>query len=175
MLKKIISGGQTGVDRAALDAAIHQGLSCGGWIPANRRAEDGPLSSHYPMRPLAKGGYLARNRLNVQDSDATLIFTDGPVSGGTARTVEFAQRLNRPLLVVQIQSCLQDPDLISTLCQWITAHPIQTLNIAGPRESRQPGIYQKSFNCLIKLIEKLQDPHPLDQADPDNKNYSACA
>ncbi|ABK42668.1 conserved hypothetical protein [Magnetococcus marinus MC-1] len=163
MLKKIISGGQTGVDRGALDAALSQGLLCGGWVPANRRAEDGPIPPRYPVRALVRGGYLVRNRLNVQDSDATLIITDGALSGGTARSVEFARRLGRPFLVLQITRCLQDADLLIKLCQWLKVYDVQVLNVAGPRESRKPGIYQLTRQFLVQLIKRSQDPCPLDQ------------
>ena len=84
---RVISGGQTGVDRAALDAAFELALECGGWVPAGRRAEDGPVDARYPLRETAAGDYETRTRLNVRDSDATLILTRGRPSGGTALTV----------------------------------------------------------------------------------------
>src|SRR2546429_554237 len=99
-LSKIISGGQTGVDRAALDVALELGLPCGGWCPRGRRAEDGPIDSRYPLRETNALAYPVRTRWNVRDSDGTLILTRGRPDRGTALTRDLAERMGKPLLTV---------------------------------------------------------------------------
>jgi hypothetical protein len=94
------AGGQTGVDRGALDAALYFGMPCGGWCPEGRQAEDGQISGRYPLTELPGAGYLARTRKNVEDSDATLIVTFGPPIGGTARVLEHCLRVGKPHLVI---------------------------------------------------------------------------
>src|SRR5215472_15217202 len=101
---RVISGGQTGVDRGALDAALELGVPCGGWCPAGRTAEDGVIPTRYPVTELAGAGYVERTRKNVEDSDGTLIITFGEASGGTARTIEFCQELGRPHLIVDVDA-----------------------------------------------------------------------
>src|SRR5947209_13063019 len=96
MVAKIVSGGQTGVDRAALDVALELGLPCGGWCPRGRRAEDGPLPARYPLTETSWEGYPQRTRWNVRDSDGTLILTRGQPDRGTALTIKLAQRLGKP-------------------------------------------------------------------------------
>lgn len=103
-LVRIISGGQTGVDRAALDVAMARGLACGGWVPRGRRAEDGRLPLRYPMRESRRNSYGERTRLNVRDADGTLILTRGQPIGGTALTAALAQRLGKPYLLVDLEN-----------------------------------------------------------------------
>ena len=119
-LVRIISGGQTGVDRAALDVAMARGLPCGGWVPRGRRAEDGRLPLQYPMRESRRNSYEERTRLNVRDADGTLILTRGRPIGGTALTAALAQRLGKPCLLVDLENA-PDP---ATINQWIDErHP----------------------------------------------------
>src|SRR5947209_17179443 len=102
MLKKVVSGGQTGVDRAALDAALELGVPCGGWCPRGRRAEDGPIPERYPLRETSWDGYPQRTEWNVRDSDGTLILTRGEPDRGTALTARLANTQNKPCLVIDL-------------------------------------------------------------------------
>ncbi len=145
---KIVSGGQTGVDRAALDVARELGLPCGGWIPRGRRAEDGRLAAIYPMRETESREYAPRTRLNVRDSDATLILTRGRPTGGTALTAECARALGRPHLVVDLAGAIDLP----AIREWLARHDVKVLNVAGPRESSQPGTYEASVPVLRDLL-----------------------
>lgn len=155
ILQRIISGGQTGVDRAALNVAIAAGIPCGGWCPLGRKAEDGPLPLHYPLRETDSPLYDVRTRWNVRDADATLVITAGAVKGGTALTVELARRIARPLHVINL---LDDGrNHILDTCQWLHEHRVRTLNIAGPRESQQPGIYSRTQEFLLELIAAVRE------------------
>ncbi len=148
VLKKIVSGGQTGVDRAALDVALELGIGCGGWCPRGRRAEDGRIPRRYPMRETPSQAYEARTRLNVGDSDATLILIHGQPTGGTALTIDIARELGRPLLVADPD----DPAAGETVMQWLVANHVVSLNVAGPRESIEPGIYGQAAAFLKRLL-----------------------
>ncbi|KAA3628007.1 MAG: molybdenum cofactor carrier [Proteobacteria bacterium] len=151
---KVISGGQTGVDRAALDAALSCGLTCGGWCPKGRRAEDGVIDVRYPLIEAPSAGYRQRTEWNVRDSDGTLILHRGDVlRGGTALTRDLALRRGKPCLVVNLEP---SPTHDKTL-SWLSRHTINTLNVAGPRESQQPGIYHQSLACLQRLFNTLQE------------------
>lgn len=147
-LVRIISGGQTGVDRAALDVAMARGLACGGWVPRGRRAEDGRLPLRYPMRESRRNSYGERTRLNVRDAEGTLILTRGQPIGGTALTAALARRLGKPYLLVDLEDA-PDPAAIN---QWIDERGIRVLNIAGPRESTCPGIYGQAAALLDRLL-----------------------
>ena len=148
MLNKIISGGQTGVDRAALDAALRLDFSCGGWCPKGRRAEDGPISPAYPLEETPTREYAERTRWNVRDADGTLILCPGPPTGGTELTIVFAKLEGRPCLTLD----LNQPVTIEPILHWIKTHDIRTLNSAGPRESTAPGVYQQTVNVMESLL-----------------------
>lgn len=148
LINKVISGGQTGVDRAALDAALALGIPCGGWCPKARRAEDGVIPAHYPLTETTSKDYRARTRHNVRDSDGTLILTHGPLSGGTALTRRLAKELDKPCLVVDLA---QRPRT-SGVRAWLASNNIRTLNIAGPRENNQPGIYLQTKKWLQRIL-----------------------
>lgn len=154
--ERIVSGGQTGVDRAALDVALELGLSCGGWCPKGRRAEDGTLASHYPLVETPSENYDQRTRWNVRDSDGTLILTEGEPIGGTALTVEVARELGRPLLVLDLNRH-PNPALVRN---WLRFNRIQTLNIAGSRESQLPGVYRRARELLENLLDKQSPSGP---------------
>lgn len=124
------------MDRAALEAALAFGLGCGGWCPRGRTAEDGPIDPRYPLRETPSSSYPQRTEWNVRDSDGTLIVTRGRPRGGTALTVSLARRHRRPLLVLDLAETPDPAEVIA----WASAHDIATLNVAGPRESQQPGI-----------------------------------
>ena len=146
----VISGGQTGVDRAALDAALELGLACGGWCPRGRLAEDGPLPQRYPLRETPTGDYAQRTHWNVRDSDGTLILTRGRPSGGTGLTARLAERLGRPVLVVDL--AMRPKPTPAETAAWIAHHRIAKLNVAGPRQSGARGIYEEARAFLLALL-----------------------
>jgi len=148
MVEKIVSGGQTGVDRAALDFALETGVSCGGWCPKGRLAEDGPIDLRYPLEENSSTDYSVRTRQNVLDSDGTLILNMGPLGGGTAYTEDSALASGRPCLIVALD---QDPDP-NDARNWLDREGIQILNVAGPRASKQAGIYQAAQDFLSALF-----------------------
>lgn len=132
----VVSGGQSGVDRAALDVALDLGLRAGGWCPAGRWAEDGTIPVRYPLRETPSADIEQRTEWNVRDSDGTLVLTRGEPAGGTLRTIDLAQRMNRPVFVVDVDH----PPSADAIRAWIEAVDIRVLNVAGPRESEAPGI-----------------------------------
>jgi len=137
LFARIVSGGQSGADRAALDWAIRRGVSHGGWCPRGRLAEDGPISPRYRLRETPDAEYDQRTLWNVRDSDATVIFSLVPgLTGGSALTFELANRLGNPVL--HLHAGMEDP--VSTLREFLLRHSVLTLNVAGPRESTEPGI-----------------------------------
>jgi len=145
---RIISGGQTGVDRAALDVALALGIPCGGWCPKGRRAEDGVIPAHYPLTETTSKDYRVRTRRNVRDSDGTLILSRGPLSGGSALTRKLAKEMDKLFLVVDLA---QRPRA-SEVRVWIASNNIHTLNVAGPRESNQSGIYLQAKKFLRQIL-----------------------
>jgi len=151
MIEKVVSGGQTGVDRAALDAAIEAGFACGGWCPRGRRAEDGAISDFYPLKETPSADYLDRTRRNVEDSDGTLIVAPGPPAGGTLATFAHAGRVGRPVLVVD-PADHQGDDALGDIAGWLETHRIRVLNVAGPRESGNPGIYLAARDLIARLL-----------------------
>ena len=147
--EKIISGGQTGVDRAALDVALGLGISCGGWCPKGRKAEDGPIDIRYPLRETTSANYSVRTGKNVRESDGTLVLTGlGRASAGTALTIKFAQKDKKPYLV---RDLFVRKDL-GTVRKWLEVNRIRVLNVAGPRESEVPGIHDRAFEFLKELF-----------------------
>jgi len=148
MLQAIVTGGQTGVDRAALRAARALGLRCGGWCPKGRRAEDGQIPAEFCLAETESSDYSLRTQLNVRDSDATLVIARGVLDAGTQLTVEFARSQAKPFLIANIaleHSCAQ-------VANWLSRTPIQTLNIAGPRESQAPDIGRLADDWLRVLF-----------------------
>jgi len=145
---KVVSGGQTGVDRAALDAARALGLPCGGWCPRGRLAEDGPIDSAYPLIETPSADYAQRTEWNVRDSDGTLALVRGRATGGTALTIAFARRQGKPHLVLDLK---RDPSPDEAR-HWIEVHGIGVLNLAGPRESQHPGIGIEARAFLERLF-----------------------
>jgi hypothetical protein len=138
------------VDRAALDAALHLGIECGGWCPRGRRAEDGTIPAQYPLCETPSAEHAQRTEWNVRDSDGTLILAAGPLSGGTALTQSLCTRLGRPCFVAD----LNDAPSVSSVVEWIEFNRIGVLNVAGPRASQQPAIYDRAFDFLCRLFAR---------------------
>jgi len=147
-IETVISGGQTGVDRAALDTAFLLNISCGGWCPKGRRAEDGRIPNKYPLRETPSEHYAQRTEWNVLSSDGTLILTCGDLIGGTAYTAQIAELTEKPLLILELSA---DTDT-HAFFEWICNHEIQKLNIAGLRESQSLGIYDRTTRYLFALL-----------------------
>jgi hypothetical protein len=138
MIGVIISGGQTGADRAALDWVIERNVPHDGWCPKGRKALDAPLDFKYQLRETPSGDYLQRNEWNVRDTDATVVFTfAATITGGSKKTIEFAQALSKPLL--HIHPGLDAP--AQALADFVNRHSVSRLNVAGSRESKEPGLY----------------------------------
>lgn len=146
IIEQIISGGQTGADRAALDAAIDLGIPHGGWVPKGRRAEDGPLPEKYHLQEMRTESYPARTEKNVVDSDGTLILSHGELTGGSARTRELATEHGKPWLHIDLDTIDVDP--VKVIRGWIGMHGIKTLNVAGPRASKDAGVYAATKDLL---------------------------
>lgn len=155
-IKKIISGGQTGVDRAALDVALELGIPCGGWCPQGRRAEDGVIPFRYPLQETSSPEYPLRTELNVQDADGTLIITWSTPMGGTALTIKLAQKHHKPYLLVDLT---QEAN-VALVREWLRQNEIQVLNVAGPRESEVPGIYMRAALFLRNLFATVKNFTP---------------
>lgn len=147
-VRKIISGGQTGVDRAALDIAKELGYERGGWCPKGRLAEDGRIPDDYPLRETDTADYAERTELNVRDSDGTLILTVGPPTGGTAYTITCAQRLRKPYCIIDL-SQETAPDRAQ---RWLEEQRITVLNVAGPRLSQSVAGYALAHQFLVILL-----------------------
>jgi hypothetical protein len=149
---EVWSGGQTGVDRAALDAALDRELPIGGWVPRGRLAEDGQVPARYgQLREADSPEYATRTRLNVQDTDATLVLRMGPATGGTRETMESARGLGRPLLEIDLEAT--DPaGAARTVLPWLedllTTRSSLRLNVAGPRASQAPTAYARAKPVL---------------------------
>ena len=144
----LISGGQTGVDRGALDAALRLGISHGGSCPRGRLAEDGRIPDRYQLCETDSSDYTVRTELNVHDSDATLILCRGRPTGGTELTLRLAEQHGRPNLVIDLDRA-PDPDEVR---RWLVDHRVETLNVAGPRESQSPGIGTLARDYLIRVL-----------------------
>jgi len=153
VLKKIISGGQTGVDRGALDAALAAGFTCGGWCPHGRRSENGRIPDRYPLQEMLSVQYLDRTHRNVKESDGTLVLARGLLSGGTRATARFAKRIRKPCHVLDLNQHTME-GMLETTIAWLATHSIETLNIAGPRASADLGIQTVAEQLVAGLIRK---------------------
>lgn len=150
MIIKIVSGGQTGADRAGLDAAIACGIPHGGWCPKGRKAEDGTIPEQYQLTETEGESYLARTERNVKKSDGTAIFTLGELAGGSTRTADFARRHRKPWKHFRLEA-ESDEHAADALREFITEAGIKVLNIAGSSESRESGLYERVryIVCLV--------------------------
>jgi len=150
MIRRIISGGQTGADRGGLDAAIELGIAHGGWCPKGRRAEDGEIPARYALTETAGRSYRERTDLNVRSSDGTVIFYRGRLEGGSRRTADTARKEGKPRLLVRIEHMGEAVE--SEFRAWVAEHRIEVLNVAGNRESRAPGIQQLVKRFLLRVL-----------------------
>jgi hypothetical protein len=151
-IREIWSGGQTGADRAALDVAREVGLPTRGWVPRGRGAEDGPIPAAYAgLQETASPDYAERTTLNVRDTDATLIVCRGPLTGGSAFTLEEARRLGRPVLVTDLGAQTTEEAAASILA-WLDSLTGTRLNIAGPRASTDPEIGRLVRIVLLEVF-----------------------
>jgi hypothetical protein len=155
IVSKVVSGGQTGVDRAALDVALEVGIPCGGWCPKGRRAEDGPIPDRYPLEETPSTFYPQRTKWNVRDADGTLVLTVGRPDGGTGLTLALARRLKKLNRVVYLE---KNP-AIESIRAWIRKNDLRVLNIAGPRENGDQKIYAKAKRFLRRLLSS-EGPGP---------------
>jgi predicted Rossmann fold nucleotide-binding protein DprA/Smf involved in DNA uptake len=151
-IKTIISGGQTGADRAALDFALENNIEISGYVPKNRRAEDGKISECYSnLTETATRDYSERTELNVQNSDATLIVSHGRLTRGSLLTKKFAAKHRKPFLHVDfLQSSIEEA--AESTREWLASVKCKRLNIAGPRASTDPEIYEKTKRFLAELF-----------------------
>jgi len=151
---KVISGGQTGVDRAALDAALALGVPCGGWCPAGRKDERGVIPKHYPLKELKKGSYLERTIQNIKGSDGTLIIYFGDLEGGTEQTVFRCIKLHKPYKLID-GSEISVKRAIELAAAFLRSHAIRVLNAAGPRASKCPQAYPYAFKVVSGLLWRI--------------------
>jgi len=151
MIRKIVSGGQTGADRAGLDAALQAGIAHGGWVPRGRKAEDGRIPARYRLREMPSFRYADRTERNVMDSDATLIVSRGPLTGGSRLTLGLARRNRRPCLHVDLEKTRTEEAEVEVR-SWLEENGVETLNVAGPRASNDPGIYDRVLRLLLGVL-----------------------
>ena len=162
LVEQIVSGGQTGADRAALNFALQHGIPHGGWCPLGRLAEDGAIGSEYLLQETPTADYAQRTEWNVRDSDATAVFSvSRDLTGGSATTMHCAHRLGRPFL--HLSRSHQPTHAATLLRQFVDRHRVRVLNIAGPRESEEPaiGTYVSDVltRALLGSIESRNDLH----------------
>ena len=148
---KIVSGGQTGVDRAALDAALECAVNAGGWCPEGRKAEDGVISDVYPLKELPNADYRQRTRQNVIDSDGTVIIYFGYPTGGTELTIAFCISEKKPYVLIDAEEIILDAAVIKVQ-KFIQDKSIATLNVAGPRAGGEPRAYDYARGLIKKVI-----------------------
>ena len=149
----IVSGGQTGADRAALDWALAHGVNCGGWCPKGRLAEDGPIDLKYPLKETPSESYSERTEWNVRDSDATVVFSITlELSGGSKETLGFAHKHDKPCL--HLHSGL--PDASERLRAFLEKNKVKVLNVAGPRSSHERAIGGYVQGLLDEVLGSLR-------------------
>ena len=147
MLTKIISGGQTGADRAALDFAIAHGIPHGGWCPRGRLAEDGKLDQRYQLSETPGADFNQRTEWNVRDSDATAIFSVAPeLTGGSSKTTDFSRKHQKPCLLLSREA--DGRTAAKRLAEFLITYQARILNVAGPRQSEEPEVGKFVQNVL---------------------------
>lgn len=152
MVVKVISGGQTGVDQAALDAAIALDIRHGGWLPVGRKTENGPLPDKYALKEMSTPSYPERTRKNVMDSDATLIISRGRLSGGSALTATYASELDKPWLHLDLAESDHE-DAVDRAKRWLQDLGSDVLNVAGPRASSDGEIYGDAYKIIVDILK----------------------
>ena len=174
MLEKIISGGQTGADQAALDAAIKLGIPHGGWIPKGRLTEHGPLPDKYDLLEMPTASYPERTKKNIRESDGTLILSHGILTGGSEFTRKMALKYQKPMLHIDFNRMIPF-DAAVVINNWMVDHDVRVLNVAGPRESTDPRIYRAAID-IIEAVSflNLSENNPMqtqaaEEGPPDNK------
>jgi hypothetical protein len=153
---KIVSGGQTGVDRAALDVGLKHGIECGGWCPAGRLDEFGRIPDRYPLRELGDGGFAERTLQNVKDSDGTVVIYPYKLAGGTEQTVRFCVELKRPHQLID-GSTISTEEAAKLIADFVRRNKIGILNVAGPRQSEWPEGYDYASRALELFLSTCSD------------------
>lgn len=156
MIERVISGGQAGADRGGLDGAMRVWGNCdriGGWCPSGRRAEDGPIPAKYPLQEIEQWDYPSRTRLNVQNSDGTVVFTNGAPNAGSRLTLDLAQQ-SRAFLHIDL-SFMSKQDAVDLIADWADATQIKVLNVAGSRESSHPGIQEWVADVIEGVLREV--------------------
>jgi hypothetical protein len=149
---KIISGGQTGVDRAALDVALRHGIECGGWCPVGRLDEFGKIPDRYPVQEMQGGGFTERTLQNVKDSDGTVVIYPVELRGGSEQTVRFCLELKRPHELIDA-SQVSSEDAAKLITDFVDKNKINILNVAGPRHSEWPEGYDYAVRALSAFLK----------------------
>jgi hypothetical protein len=154
MIARLVSGGQSGVDRATLDAALELGVPCGGWCPRGHKAEDGRIDDRYPLTETPSAQYSQRTRWNIRDSDGTLILSWGDLTGGTLLTADECRKVGKPHLVLDLADEEGMPEAIAAARAWVAANVAdKVLNVAGPRASRHPAVYDRARAFVLALLD----------------------
>lgn len=157
MIQEIISGGQTGADRAALDFAIKHNLPYGGWVPKGRKTENGTLPGKYHLQEMPAGGYSQRTEKNILDSDGTLIVSHGLLTGGSALTRKLAKQHRKPWIHIDLETTPY-PEAAKMIREWVGRNGIKVMNVAGPRASKDPNIYQAVATLLEETLGEPNHP-----------------
>jgi hypothetical protein len=152
---KIISGGQTGVDRAALDVALEHGIESGGWCPTGRLDEFGRIPDRYPLKELDSGGFTERTLHNVKDSEGTVIIYPGKLDGGTEQTVRFCAQEQRPHKLIDA-STMSVEEAAQAISDFVRKNKIEILNVAGPRQSEWADGYDYAFRALDEFLNSIK-------------------
>ena len=159
-VRRVVSGAQTGVDRAALDVALQLGIPCGGWVPRGRIDELGRIPDRYPnLRETASADWDERTEANVRDSDGTLILSRGPLTGGSSYTERVADRLGRPCLHVDL-AARSRVEAVAEARTWIEREVVEVLNVAGPRASKDPELRPAVEQILREVLYWPGTPTP---------------
>jgi len=159
MIKKVISGGQTGADRAGLDAAIECGIPHGGWCPAGRKASDGRIPDRYALEETEESSYPERTKKNIENSDGTVIFfRDGRISPGCRLTVRLCYEGGKSFLPLVLDPRVDEDELdqAAVIDAWVVANGIEVLNVAGSRESKAPGIYGEVYDVICEVLKRQE-------------------